>query len=125
MKALPTLPKNCLSLLAHQRKTLQKKRSNRMLIGITVAFFVAWAPINIFCITKHLLTVRSMSVEMIFNFLFLQSISDLFSDPQVVMVFFIVSHLISMSSVILNPILYGFLNENFKKVNFIFYNKPF
>ena len=62
MRAIPVLPRNSLSEEAAKRKLLQKKRTNRMLIVITVAFFVAWAPINIFCITKHLLTVRSVSL---------------------------------------------------------------
>ena len=73
-----------------------------MLIGITMAFFVAWAPINIFSVFKHLLKAS-------------------FANPQVVMIFFIICHLVSMTSVILNPILYGFLNEHFKQVSYLAY----
>jgi hypothetical protein len=37
-------------------------------------------------------------------------------DEQVLLVMFAVVHLFAMSSACANPVLYGFLNENFKQV---------
>ena len=42
--------------------------------------------------------------------------TDLFDDTENMMAFFMVFHLIGVSSVCTNPILYGFLNDNFKRV---------
>ena len=42
--------------------------------------------------------------------------TDVFDATENMMAFFMFFHLVGVSSVCTNPILYGFLNENFKKV---------
>ena len=42
--------------------------------------------------------------------------TDVFDATENMMAFFMLFHLVGVSSVCTNPILYGFLNENFKKV---------
>ena len=41
---------------------------------------------------------------------------DVFEDTEDMMTSYLVFHLIGISSTCTNPILYGFLNDNFKKV---------
>ena len=48
--------------------------------------------------------------------------TDLFDDTENMMAFFMIFHLIGVSSVCTNPILYGFLNDNFKKVSLVSQN---
>ena len=42
--------------------------------------------------------------------------TDVFDATENMMAFFMLFHVVGVSSVCTNPILYGFLNENFKKV---------
>ena len=42
---------------------------------------------------------------------------DVFEDTDDMMTFYLLFHLIGISSTCTNPILYGFLNDNFKKVH--------
>jgi|LakMenEpi03Aug12_release.lakeMendotaPanAssembly.Ray.scaffolds.fasta_scaffold3499405_1 hypothetical protein len=56
------------------------------------------------------------------------ALADIFSlllqspeDEQVLLVMFAVVHLFAMSSACANPVLYGFLNENFKQVTCKFF----
>ena len=50
-------------------------------------------------------------------FCLVTEMTDLFDDTENMMAFFMVFHLIGVSSVCTNPILYGFLNDNFKRVS--------
>ena len=45
--------------------------------------------------------------------------TDLFDATENMMAFFMLFHIVGVSSVCTNPVLYGFLNENFKKVVFV------
>ena len=49
-------------------------------------------------------------------FCLVTEMTDLFDDTENMMAFFMLFHLIGVSSVCTNPILYGFLNDNYKKV---------
>ena len=49
-------------------------------------------------------------------FCLLTETMDLFEETEDMLTFYLVFHLIGISSTCTNPILYGFLNDNFKKV---------
>ena len=49
-------------------------------------------------------------------FCLVTEMTDLFDDTENMMAFFMLFHLIGVSSVCTNPILYGFLNDSYKKV---------
>ncbi|XP_017461150.1 PREDICTED: prolactin-releasing peptide receptor-like, partial [Rhagoletis zephyria] len=67
------------------------RRTNTMLICMVVCFVLSWAGLNIY--------------NLLMDFVKLQHNTTAF----------LVLHVIAMSSVIYNPILYGVLNENFRK----------
>ena len=79
-----------------QKRNRRMRRTNCLLINIAVIFGVSWLPLNLF---------------------------NLFSDiylshhplTQEILVIYAVCHMIGMSSACSNPLLYGWLNENFKK----------
>lgn len=85
--------------LARTRRKGQKRRqrkTNLMLFMIALIFALCWLPINVINIIADFST-------------------DLYTEN--VAIFqpsFVVAHLIAMSSAVANPILYGFLNENFR-----------
>ncbi|KAL7024471.1 hypothetical protein ACKWTF_013054 [Chironomus riparius] len=77
-------------------KVLKKKTStNQMLVLMVTIFGFCWLPLNLINILDDF-TVN-MNEFPYYNLLFF------------------ISHLVAMSSVIYNPILYGLLNDNFKK----------
>ena len=49
-------------------------------------------------------------------FCLLTEAKDLFEEDKDMLTYYLVFHLIGISSTCTNPILYGFLNDNFKKV---------
>lgn len=80
----------------NQREKMEanrNKRVNRMLIAMITIFIICWLPLNVF----HL-----------------QLISQIIPEDYKLLVF-ISFHLIAMSSVMYNPFLYGWMNENFNK----------
>ncbi|XP_076126619.1 neuropeptide Y receptor Y8b [Alosa pseudoharengus] len=80
---------------ARQKKAKGSKRVNIMLASIVVAFAVCWLPLNIFN------TVFDWNHE---------AIPSCHSDA-----IFSACHLVAMASTCVNPIIYGFLNNNFQK----------
>lgn len=82
-----------------ESKQLREKQKNRktrlLLVSIALIFGISWLPLNIVNI-----------------------VSDLyfpFDDHQVYRIVFACCHLAGMSSACSNPLLYGFLNDNFRK----------
>ena len=78
----------------------RRRRSNKMLIIVTVTHFLSWLPLNVA------------------NFIFTTFDSDktpLFSNIEHLYITYAVCHLASMTSAVSNPILYGFMNENFRR----------
>ena len=72
------------------------KRTHTMLISVSLIFGLSWLPLNL--------------LNVIGDF------SDLFKgDDQLFRIVFAVCHLIGCSSACSNPMLYGYLNENFRK----------
>lgn len=85
-------------LECQQKKQLNLiRRTHTMLISVSLVFGLSWLPLNLFNIIGDFTT-------------------DLFKgDDQLFRIVFAVCHLIGCSSACSNPILYGFLNENFRK----------
>ena len=75
----------------------RKRRTNRMLISMILVFCVCWMPLNFIHITQDLLKLESTK----FGY---------YSDT-----FFFLAHLIAMSSIIHNSILYALMNSNFRR----------
>lgn len=80
-------------------KQLREKRKNRktrlLLVSIALIFGISWLPLNIVNIVADLYFP--------------------FEDNQVYRILFACCHLAGMSSACSNPLLYGFLNDNFRK----------
>ncbi|KAG5669954.1 hypothetical protein PVAND_000243 [Polypedilum vanderplanki] len=80
----------------NSEKMLKKKTStNQMLVMMVAIFGICWLPLNIINI--------------------LDDFTTNFNELTYYNLMFFTSHLFAMSSVIYNPILYGLLNDNFKK----------
>ena len=89
-----------------------------MLIIVSLVFFISWAPINIynlvldvvqpFKVTQHTKRLVSLAKPL--------QVPVSPSDQRHMLTIFAVCHLAAMSTAITNPVLYGFLNENFKQV---------
>lgn len=72
------------------------RRTNCLLISIAVIFGISWLPLNLY----NLLTDISMSKS---------------STSTIEVMKYAVCHMIGMSSACSNPLLYGYLNDNFRK----------
>ena len=77
----------------------RRKKTNRMLITVTIIFFLSWAPLNLFNIVFDIFEPFENTEE----------------DTRMMLKIFAFCHLSAMTSVCSNPIMYGFLNENFKQ----------
>lgn len=75
----------------------RKKKTNQLLIAIAAIFAVSWLPLNIF----NLITFSDLKSEMM--------------HPEIGNLIFAVCHMMGMSSACSNPLLYGWLNDNFRK----------
>ncbi|KAK2713033.1 neuropeptide F receptor-like [Artemia franciscana] len=91
---------NSLSHMTIDKKKLSNedmrlKKTNQLLVSITFVFAMSWLPLNIFlCVDDYMSQAISRDRNNIT---------------------FPICHLISMSSACSNPLLYGWLNENFRK----------
>ena len=108
------------------RKLARRKKTNLMLILVSLVFFLSWAPINIynlvldighpFKVFSHIVRILNPSVT---------QVPPSPSELEVMLTIFAGCHLVAMSTAVTNPVLYGFLNENFKQVRkwFLMYKK--
>ncbi|KAH8406955.1 hypothetical protein KR222_001261 [Zaprionus bogoriensis] len=71
------------------------KRTNRLLISIAVIFGVSWLPLNFFNLYADMQHPSAVTQRML--------------------VAYAICHMIGMSSACSNPLLYGWLNDNFRK----------
>ena len=110
----------------------RRKKTNRMLITVTIIFFVSWAPLNLFNILLDIFepfdnTEQADMYAMfdnVWNAKCLQGgynckhcqtrLTCLEQDRKLMLMIFAICHLSAMTSVVTNPVMYGFLNENFK-----------
>ena len=90
------LPSEVTSSATYKRKAARQRRTNIMLTCVSLLFFLAWAPIHVFLI-----------------------IMDGFHDTQpdeTILLIYACCHLSAMTTVCVNPLLYGWCNTNFKEV---------
>ena len=86
----------------NNRKLARRKKTNMMLIIVSLVFFLSWAPINLYNLVLDI------------GHPFKVPISP--SDQRLMLAIYAGCHLLAMSTAVTNPVLYGFLNENFKQV---------
>jgi neuropeptide Y receptor len=72
------------------------KRTNALLVAISLIFCISWLPLNIFNLVVDYWNPFG-------------------EDRQCMMIWYAMCHMIGMSSACSNPLLYGWLNENFRK----------
>jgi len=82
------------------RKMARRKRANIILVGVSLIFFICWAPINVLNIF--------MNISTMFNF-------ESPLDQHWLLITFSGCHLFAMTSVVFNPVLYGLTNKCIKK----------
>ena len=76
------------------RKKNRRRRTNILLTLISLIFFVSWAPLNIFTVVTNTTTM--------------------IEEEQTLVLIFGVCHLVGMTTAVTNPIVYVWLNNNFK-----------
>ncbi|XP_046382332.1 neuropeptide F receptor, partial [Ischnura elegans] len=74
----------------------RRRRTNSLLVSIALIFCVSWLPLNIFNLVVDVWNPFG-------------------EDRQTMMVAYAVCHMAGMSSACSNPLLYGWLNDNFRK----------
>ncbi|TRY73362.1 hypothetical protein TCAL_06016 [Tigriopus californicus] len=82
----------------HAENNNKRRRANMMIIAITLIFFVSWLPLNLF----------SFMIE-----IFPHVIRKYIEGSETVI--YSLLHLFGLCNACINPILYGYLNENFRK----------
>ena len=88
-----------------------------MLIIVSLVFFLSWAPINIYNLVLdigHPFKVTAKVLTKCNRFPMQAPPSP--SEQEMMLTIFAGCHLLAMSTAVTNPVLYGFLNENFKQV---------
>ena len=96
LKSRMTKKRSAIKLYERRRVEEQRtKRTNMLLISISVIFGISWLPLNI--------------VNIVSDFYFP------FQDHSTFSLVFALCHMIGMSSACINPLLYGWLNDNFQK----------
>ncbi|KAJ6637638.1 Neuropeptide F receptor [Pseudolycoriella hygida] len=80
----------------NKRRSHRMRRTNCLLTSIAVIFAISWLPLNIFNLYSDVYLEKEALTQ------------DL-------LVMYAVCHMMGMSSACSNPVLYGWLNENFKK----------
>jgi len=78
----------------------KRRRNNRMLILVAVTHFLSWLPLNVANVVIYSLDTEE---------------KPLFGNLEHMLITYAICHLASMSSAITNPILYGYMNENFRQ----------
>ncbi|XP_050420820.1 neuropeptide Y receptor type 6-like [Adelges cooleyi] len=92
----PAVPSRDINCRRVRRELSRNRRTMYILTSIAVAFAVSWLPLTLFtlCVEFH---------------------PELFKSPEHMYLTFGVVHLIAMSSTCTNPLLYGWLNTNFRR----------
>jgi neuropeptide F receptor len=79
-----------------RKEDKRMRRTNALLVAIALIFCVSWLPLNVYNVVVDL--------------------HDPFPDRQSMVVAYAMCHMVGMSSACSNPLLYGWLNDNFRKV---------
>ena len=91
------LPTEVTSSATYKRKAARRRRTNILLTCVSLVFFLAWAPIHLFLII-------------------MDTLEPLKEDEETVLLIYACCHLTAMTTVCVNPLLYGWCNNNFKGV---------
>ena len=91
------LPPELTSSATYKRKAARQRRTNILLTCVSLVFFLAWAPIHLFLVI-------------------MDTIEPLKEDEETVLMIYACCHLTAMTTVCVNPLLYGWCNTNFKGV---------
>ena len=92
-----------------QEQKFRRKKAILVLLAVTLIFFAAWAPLNIFML--------------LFEY-YPKILKEALGNPNHNIIFGLML-LLGGTNSIANPILYGYMNENFKKEYKNFYGKIF
>ncbi|GAB1608824.1 hypothetical protein Ahia01_001382100 [Argonauta hians] len=92
----PGIPNLC-SYRSQERKAKRKRKTKILLTTIAVVFALSWLPLNVFNILIEFMGYAFMRKNMDVNLTFG------------------ICHLLVLSSACTNPVLYGWLNENFRR----------
>ena len=91
------LPTEVTSSATYKRKAARRRRTNILLTCVSLVFFLAWAPIHLFLVI-------------------MDTLEPLKGDEETVLLIYACCHLTAMTTVCVNPLLYGWCNNNFKGV---------
>ena len=91
------LPTEVTASATYKRKAARRRRTNILLTCVSLVFFLAWAPIHLFLVI-------------------MDTLEPLKEDEETVLLLYACCHLMAMSTVCVNPLLYGWCNNNFKGV---------
>lgn len=80
-----------------QQEERRKRKTNQLLIAIAAVFVISWLPLNIFNLYMYYMG------------------SNTIITPEQQYIIFAVCYMMAMSSACSNPLLYGWLNDNFRK----------
>ena len=104
--------------MSRLRKIARMQRTNKMLVAVSVMFLASLLPLHLFNLSLNFFNVQvSVTVTRTYPHIismFLQEYSP--DSHQRLLVLFSVFHLLAMSSVITNPIMYGLLNFTCQQV---------
>lgn len=86
--------------IQRERDTARVRRTNSLLISIALVFGISWMPLNAFNVIVDVFEPFDPTNK---------------SDAFYMRILYAICHLTGMSSACSNPLLYGWLNENFRK----------
>lgn len=79
----------------HERRNTRKRKTNLLLGGIAIVFALSWMPLNV--------------MNLLIDFK-----GDYFRGRMDIKLAYAISHLLMLCSACMNPVLYGWLNDNFR-----------
>lgn len=91
------LPTEITSSATYKRKAARRRWTNILLTSVSLVFFLAWAPIHLFLVI-------------------MDTLEPLKEDEETALLIFACCHLTAMTTACVNPLLYGWCNNNFKGV---------
>ena len=91
---------------ANEDQNNRRKRATRIILAVTTIFVLAWLPLNMFTL------ISEFHPEMF------KVLMGRYHN-----VMYLILHLLGAANAVSNPILYGYLNENFRHEYFTIYRK--
>ena len=105
--------------MSRLRKIARMQRTNKMLVAVSVMFLASLLPLHLFNLSLNFFNVQvSVTVTRTYPRIISMFLKEYSPDShQRLLVLFSVFHLLAMSSVITNPIMYGLLNFTCQQVS--------